>query len=146
MRRQNHIVLIGQRRGERIAGLLGLDGEYVHGRAGKMPGIKMPFQRIKVGDEAAGQVDEDCILLHVGKLVVTEKADVRLAPIDMQGDHVGLFQQLVERAAAMGIAHGELLFDVVEHHTHTESLGDDGKLGADIAITDDAQRLAAYLM
>ena len=59
MRRQNHIVLIGQRRGERIAGLLGLDGEYVHGRAGKMPGIKMPFQRVKVGDEAAGQVD-DC--------------------------------------------------------------------------------------
>ena len=46
----------------------------------------------------------------------------------------------------MGVAHGELLFNVIEQHAHAKRLGDDGKLGADVAVADDAERLASDLM
>ena len=46
----------------------------------------------------------------------------------------------------MGIAHGKLLFNVVEHHAHAKCLGDDGKLRSDIAVADDAERLASHFM
>ena len=80
------------------------------------------------------------------ELVFAEESRVRLASIHMKRDHIGLFQQFVERVATVGVAHGELLFNVVEQHAHAKRLGDDGKLGADVAVADDAERLASDLM
>ena len=46
----------------------------------------------------------------------------------------------------MGVAQCELLLDVVEHHAHAQRFRQYGQLGTDVAVSDDAQRLAAHLM
>ncbi|CUN48270.1 Uncharacterised protein [Bifidobacterium adolescentis] len=146
MRGEDHVVLVRKVGQELVAGLLRFDWEHVHRRAGQMAGIQMLLQRVQIRHETTGQVDEDGILLHMLELVFAEESRVRLASIHMKRDHIGLFQQFVERVATVGVAHGELLFNVVEQHAHAKRLGDDGKLGADVAVADDAERLASDLM
>ena len=146
MRGQNHIVFICKVRQEFIAAFLRLYREHIHRSARNMTGIQMLLQRVQIRYETAGQIDENRILLHMGELVLTEETGIGLAAIDMQSDHIGLLEQLVQRGATVSIAHGKLLFDVVEHHTHAKRLGDDGKLGADIAVADDTERLASHLV
>ena len=46
----------------------------------------------------------------------------------------------------MGVAQCELLLDVVEHHAHAQRFRQYRQLGTDVAVSDDAQRLAAHLM
>ena len=63
----------------------------------------------------------------------------------MQADHVGHAQQLLQRADRLGVAVAELSGAVVVDHPHADGLGQGGELAADIAIADDAERLAADL-
>ena len=64
----------------------------------------------------------------------------------MQRDHVGHFEQVIERLAAPGVAERELVGRVVEVHGHAEVLGQHRQLRADVAVPDDAERTAADLM
>ena len=64
----------------------------------------------------------------------------------MQGHRIGLLQQFVKGLATVGVAHRQLLLDIVEHDAHAQSLRQHGQLRADIAVSDDAQGLAANLM
>jgi hypothetical protein len=67
-------------------------------------------------------------------------------PVDVQRHDVGLGQQLVERAAATGVAERQLVGRVVEQHRHAERLGQHGQLAADVAVADDAEPPAADLV
>ena len=146
MRCQDHIVLVSQRRGERIAALLRLDREHVNGRPGDMPGIQMALERVQIRNKTARQVDENSALLHVGELFLAEEASVRLAPVHMQRHGIGLLKELIETRHALGVAHRELLLKIIEQDAHAHGLGENRKLGADIAVADDAERLAAHLV
>ena len=80
------------------------------------------------------------------ELVLTEETGIGLAAVHVKRHDVGLFQQLVQGFATLGVAQGELFLQIVEHHAHTERLGQHRKLRADIAVADDAQGLAADLV
>jgi hypothetical protein len=96
-------------------------------------------QRGVVDHEAARQVEEDCSRPHPCELLLAEQAVVRDPPVDVQRHHVGLREQLVERAAATGVAQRQLVGRVVEQHRHAERLGQHGQLAADVAVADDAE-------
>ena len=64
----------------------------------------------------------------------------------MQGDDVGPRQQVVQAGRCTGIAQRQLGFHVVEDHLHAQRFGQHADLGADVAVTDDAQGLAAHFM
>ena len=72
-----------------------------------------------------------------------EQAGVARAAVDVEADDVGHLEQLGHGAHAPGVAVGGAVGDVVEHHAHAEGLGHRGELGADVAVADDAQLLAA---
>ena len=55
-------------------------------------------------------------------------------------------KQLLECFAASCVAERQLVGNVVEVHPHAERLGDDRQLAADVAVADDAERAAAYLV
>ena len=103
-------------------------------------------QRLMINDETAAQVEEQAATPHFGELVGAEQAGVAGSPVHMQRDSLGYLQQFVESFAAPSIAERELVGDVVEVDPHANRLGDDRQLGADVAVTDDAQRSASYLM
>ena len=63
----------------------------------------------------------------------------------MERDHVGGFEQRFERGHGARVAERQLHFDVVEHHLHAQRFGQHAHLRADVAVADDAQRLAARL-
>ena len=56
-----------------------------------------------------------------------------------------LRQQLVQRRAPPRVAQRQLGLDVVEDHVHAQRLGQHADLRADVAVADDAERLAAHL-
>ena len=64
----------------------------------------------------------------------------------MQAHHVGLGQQVVEAVGRLDIAVAQLVGVVVVDHAHADRLGEHGKLAADVAVADDAERLAAHLI
>ena len=52
--------------------------------------------------------------------------------------------KLVERLAWLGVAVAQLVDHVEIDHPHAHGFGERGQLGADIAVADDAERLAAH--
>ena len=64
----------------------------------------------------------------------------------VQAHHVGLGQQLVEGVGGLDVAVAQLVGVVVVDHAHAHGLGQHGELGADVAVADDAERLAAHLV
>ena len=63
----------------------------------------------------------------------------------MQADDVGHVEQLGHGGHLDGITQRELVLDVVVIDFHAEAFGDDAQLGADVAVADDAEFLAAGL-
>ena len=63
----------------------------------------------------------------------------------MQGHDVRARQQVVEVTCRRGVAKRQFGFDVVVDHVHAQPFGQHADLGADVAVADDAERLAAHL-
>ncbi len=60
----------------------------------------------------------------------------------MQADDVALGEQVPKTPGRLGVAVAELVGVIVKDHPHPERFGEIGKLGADVAVADDAERLA----
>ena len=63
----------------------------------------------------------------------------------MQGDDIGHAQQLGQRADLLRVTQRQLGHHIIEVHLHAEVFRQHRQLGADGAVTDDAQLLAADL-
>src|SRR5699024_5868970 len=125
---------------EGVTRLLRLGGEDIDGRAGDVAGDEVVPQGLEVDDETPGEVEEEAARAHPGELLRAEVAGIAGAAVDVQRDRLARLEELLEGAALPGIAQGELVLEVEEGDVHAEGLGDDGQLGADVAVADDAER------
>ena len=101
---------------------------------------------VEVGDGAAAVVDEKGARLHGFDLGAPDHALRRRRFRHMHADDVALRQELVQGGGRFGVAVAKLVGMVVEHHPHAHRLGEIGQLRADVAVTDDAERLAPDLV
>jgi len=119
--------------------------EHVDRRADQVLVLDRLGQRVEFDHGAAGGVDQDAALL--------DRADFALAdhPLGgrqfrhVQGDDVALAEQVVQVADLRGVAQRQLGHHVVEADLHAERFGEYRELGADRAVADDAELLAADL-
>ncbi|MCY1172855.1 hypothetical protein D9M73_129990 [compost metagenome] len=145
VRGQDHAIQAAQRALELLVVGLGFDREHVDGGADQVLVLDGFGQGVQLDHGAAGGVDQDAALL--------DRADFLLAhhPLGggqlghMQGDDVGHAQQLVQVAHLGGVAQRQLGHGVIEEHLHAEGFGQYRQLGADRAVADDAELLAADL-
>ena len=146
MRGQDDVVMPGQRADEGIAVALRFDREHVHRGAADVAAFQRGVQRIDVDHGAARGIDQVRARLHRRQL---RRADHVLGGRGfghMQGDDVGAGQQVLQRGCRLRIAQRQLGLDVVVDHLHAQRLGHDPDLGADMAVADDPQGLAAHLV
>ena len=145
VRREQHVLEADERGLEVTLVTLGLDREHVDGGTQDVLRLQGRSQRVDVDHGAARGIDEEAALLHASDLLGTHHV-LRVRRLGhVQAHHVGLGQQLVQRGELACIAQRQLGLDVVEHHAHAQGLGQQAQLGADMAIADDAQRLATHL-
>ena len=107
-----------------------------------LPELRALEQGLLVDDAAAGDVDDDDAVLHLGELGLAQDGLGLLG--NVEGDEVGRGQELVEG----DLLHGEVGLDrddVVGEDGHAEGQGPLGDLGPDPAAADDAQGLAVEL-
>jgi hypothetical protein len=124
---------------------LGLDGKHVDGGAGEMAALQRVGQRVDVHHGAARGVDEVGARLHGGELGAADQV-FRLRRLGhVQGDDIALAEQGGELGDGARVAEREPAGDVVVEHAHAQVLGEDAELRADVAVADDAERLAAHL-
>ena len=147
MRRQDDVVEALQRRDETLAVGGRLVGEHVDGRAAQMAApARRVGERVEVDHRAAAVVDEVGALLH--------RARSRRAPIMPCGRRRLRHVQAHDVACASSsprLPTGSVLpwrslsvrSKIDDPHAH--GLGQRRELAADIAVADDAQRLAAHL-
>ena len=64
----------------------------------------------------------------------------------VQRHDVALGQKVLKAAHRFAVAAAELVGVIVEDHPHAERFGEIRKLGADVAVADDAERLASHLV
>ena len=64
----------------------------------------------------------------------------------MHGDDVRLAQHRFHGGHLRGVAQGQALGGVVEDDVEAHGLGQDGQLGSDVAVADDAKRVTAHLV
>ena len=146
MGRQDHVGQVAQGADEFIGVAGRLLREDVDRGAEQVAGFQGVGKGVDVDDAAARGVDQVRALLHRLELVRADHV-ARLRRVGhVQADHVGQGQQLVQGAAGLGVAERQLLLHVEEAHPHAERFGDDGELGADMAVADDAKHLAADLV
>jgi len=103
-------------------------------------------QRGVVDNEATREVEEHRARAHPGELSGAEQPGVARPAVHVQGDDVGHLEELVHAGEPPGVAKGEPLGGVVEHHRHAQCLGEHRELRADVAVADDAQHPAAHLV
>ena len=122
-------------------------GEDVQGHAAQPARLQPGQQRGLVHQLAAGHVDDAGAGLDVLDLPRAQHAPGALGERGVQGDKVGLGQQVVQRqqldADAAGIVRGDE--GVVANQAHAEGLRAAGDLGADPAQAADAEGLFAHL-
>src|SRR6188472_3179716 len=99
-----------------------------------------------INNETATEVEKQTPAAHHRELLGTEQTCVAGPAVDMQAHRLGNLQQLIERLAASRVAERQLVGDVVEIDPHTQRLGYDRELAADVAVTDDAEGAPAHLM
>ena len=69
-----------------------------------------------------------------------------LAQLHLEGGDVGEAQQFFHRRHLARVAQGELHFNVIEQHLHAERFREQPHLRADVAVADNAERLAPHLV
>ena len=140
MRRQDHVGQSAQRGLEGVPLGLGLDREHVESSPRDVAGEDVLPQCDVVDDHAARGVDEHRARPHLRELLGAEEARVAGPAVDVERDHVGLLEQLVERPDASGIAVREAVGGVEEDHPEAKGLGQVGELSPDVAVAHDAER------
>ena len=143
VRGQDHILQPTQRALELFVIGLGLDREDVDGGAGNMAALDDVSQRIDIHHGTAGGVDEDGARFHHPQLLGTDHVLGGGGFRHVQADDVRHIEQLDHARHLNGVAQRELVLDIVVINLHADALGDDAKLGADVAVADDAELLAA---
>src|SRR5690606_3306881 len=143
MRREDHVVARLQGRFEGIPGRLGLNREDVDRGAAQPPGIERFAERLDVDDPAPGEVDQHRTVLHQREPPGADQLFGVGALRHMEGDDVGFGEQFVERAGRPGVAQRQTGDHIVEDDAHADGLGEQAGLRADLAVADDAERLAA---
>ena len=101
---------------------------------------------LHVDDVPAGQVDEQGPGLHQRKLVAPDEVGVGFLAVNVHGDDVGLTQDGLHGRHLRCVTQGQAFGRVVEDDVEPHGLGEDGKLSADVAVADDAQRVTADLV
>jgi hypothetical protein len=145
MRRQDHIGKGRERAAEGLLRAPRLLGEDVERGPQQTASAQRLLQRLEVHHMAAAEVQQHRARLHGGQRAGVDQVAVLRAAIDVQRDHVGGAQQLLQRARPPGVAQRQLLGGVVVDHAHAQRLGHHGELGADCAVAHHAQRLAPHL-
>ncbi|MNJ46667.1 hypothetical protein D3C77_418020 [compost metagenome] len=140
---QDHVVQAAQRGQELLVVGLGLAREDVDGGAGEVTALDDVGQGIDVHYGTAGGVDEDGARFHHAQLLGADEILGGGGLRHVQADDVRHVEQLHQVRHLDGVAQGELVLDVVVVDLHADHLGDDAKLGADVAVAYDAELLAA---
>ena len=145
MRRQQRVVDTAQGRDELVFVAARFHWENVDRGARQVTALQGFGQRVYVHHGAAGCVQQDRTRFHFRDLLGAEHHLGGRQLRHVQGDDVGLRQQFVEGAHLVGVAHGQLGDYVEKDHAHTDAFRQYRHLGADGAVADDAQGLAARL-
>jgi len=117
----------------------GLLVEHVHRRTGDPAGLYVSSQGAVVHQESPAQVQEERTGSHGRELVLAEHVPVVRSAVDVEGDHVSPGEQVLQGCETLGVPQGEAVRDVEEADGEPEALGEHRKLGAYVAVTDDAQ-------
>ncbi|MNM12347.1 hypothetical protein D3C81_225200 [compost metagenome] len=143
MRSQDHVVELAQRRVERLAVGRRLFREDVDRRTGQMFAGQYIAQRRDIHHGAARGVDQNRTRLHQRQLFCTHHVLGRRGFRHVQRHHVAHIEQIGQVSYLLGITQRQLVLDVVEKHLHAQAFGQDTQLGADMAVADNPQSLAA---
>ena len=121
-----------------------LDFEHIETGAGDVAGLDGIGKCRFIHQTATGAVDDTHALLGLGKVLCIEDAACLVGHRHVQGDEIGLRQQLVQ--LNLGDAHFLRAFrrqeGVISENMHLETECTRADDGADIAGADDAERLA----
>ena len=125
---------------------LALPGVDAHG--GDVPALQGPHQGLLVVETAASDVDQPHARLHHRDLGIVDHVHGLFGARGVDGDEVGLTQQLFERGPLLDVQVGEPGVGdvgVVRDDLHGEAVGPLRHQPADAAQADDAQGLAVEL-
>ena len=145
VRREQHVGKANERRLELALVALRFHRKHVDGRPQNVLRFQRRCQRIDIHHRATRGIDQEAAAFHFRNAGRVHHVLRRRRFGHVQTHHIRPGQQLVQGGQLAGIAQGQLGFDVIEHHAHAHVLGHQADLGADVAIADDAQRLAAHL-
>ena len=146
MRRQDHVVEAAQRRDELLVVALRLDGEDVDRGAAQVPALQAAASA-----SMSTTVPREALIEHRARLHPRELR----APIMPFVSGVSGTCSVTTSAAASSsssvvigcaLPSGSLGHDVEVADVHAQRFRQDAELGADVAVADDAQRLAAHLV
>jgi hypothetical protein len=119
--------------------------EHVDRGAAHVAGTDAGRQRREVDHLPACEVEEDGARAHLPELALADQAAVRGPAVDMQAHHVGLAEELSQRAALARVAERKPLLQVVVDDLHPHRLRQDRELRSDVAVAHDAEHLPAHL-
>ena len=124
-----------------------LDGEDVEGRAGDVAAFERGDEGRVFDQLAAGAVDDAHALLHGGESLGVDDAVGLRREADVQGEVVGLGEELVERDEldAVFARHGGGDEGIAADEFHAEAAGALGDFETDAAEAENAEGLAAQL-
>src|SRR5690554_2209205 len=142
VRGQDAVVEFAQRRYKLFIVGLRLNREYVDCCTQQFAGTQRIGQGVDIHHGTAGSVHQDATRLHLGELLGLEHVFGRRSFRYVQGNHIGNVQQFLQRAHLRGVTDRQLGNHVVEIDIHTQAFGQHAELGADVAVSDDAQLLA----
>ena len=111
-----------------------------------MPRLQGYRQGIDINDVASAQVQEKGSWPHLGELLLPDHVGVRGSTIYVQRDGLTAFEQLLQAVHARRVSQCQAIHDVVEVDPHTETFGQHRQLRPDVAVADDSEGPATYLM
>ena len=120
-----------------------LDREHIKRRAGEVAALEEITHRSFIDEAAAGAVDEDKALFGFSERFARQDVLGLLRQRNMQRDHIGASEQRIEINFLDAEFHSALFRQerVIGHDFHLEADGALGNAAADIAATDEAERL-----
>ena len=118
----------------------------IDGGAAEVAAAKRLGQGVDVDDLAPGGVDE-----HAPGLICASSAPPIIPRVSAVAGTCRLTTSATPSSSARrrgrpGVAERQLVDDVVVEHPHADRLGQHRELRADVAVADDAERLAAHLV
>jgi hypothetical protein len=115
----------------------GFGGEDIDGGTGEFATLEAVNEGRDVDDLAAGVVEEVSSVLHLGDLLGANEVGGFGKFGNVKGEEVGGGEELVEGVDLLGGSEGHDGEDVVVEDVNAHRLGEDGKLGTDVTVTDD---------